>query len=98
MNEESQKAKPKFSTVVTLLFYPSAVEWMWSYCTYLGPFTDSKGCNYDLGIFMDDIEPCAAIVYGDVPGQYMSGSVDKFLENEVYSEMYNRAKNLKLIV
>lgn len=46
MNEESQKAKPKFSTVVTLLFYPSAVEWMWSYCTYLGPFTDSKGCNY----------------------------------------------------
>ena len=31
------------------LYYPSARDWMWNYCIYLGPYTDSKGANYDLG-------------------------------------------------
>jgi hypothetical protein len=56
------------------LFYPSAKEWMWDYCIYLGPFTDSKGNNYDLGIYLGlDSYPSAAIVYGNEPGNYLSG-------------------------
>ena len=32
------------------LYYPQAIDWMWNYCIYLGPWTDSDGTKYDMGI------------------------------------------------
>lgn len=46
---------------------------MWTYCTFLGKFTDSKGVNYDLGIYLDDSRPCDATVHSNKPGDYSSG-------------------------
>ena len=81
------------------LFYPSAREWMWNYCIYLGPFTDSKGRNYDLGIFIDDEQMSNATVFGNTPGQYSSGEFFPILSfnNEVTREVLRRAKELNLI-
>jgi hypothetical protein len=77
------------------LYYPSGREWMWNYCIYLGPFTDSEGHNYDLGIYLGD-EASAAIVYGDTPGDYLSGgNINR--DMECYEEMWRRAKQLNLI-
>ena len=61
------------------LHYPSAKEWMWDYCLFLGKFTDSKGRNYDLGIHFNgedrdlDYIYSDATVYEDNPGSYSSG-------------------------
>jgi hypothetical protein len=83
------------------LYYPSAREWMWNYCIYLGPFTDSKGENYDLGIHIDYSESLKkyfyseATVYGNTPGEYMSGD---FFGHEVTDEVVRRANALNLIV
>lgn len=81
------------------LFYPSAREWMWDYCIYLGSFTDSYGRNYDLGIH----EKSAAIVFGNTPGDYSSGDLDyEFLidhgrqPRECYAETIKRAELLGL--
>lgn len=88
------------------LFYPSAREWMWNYCIYLGPFTDEEGYNYDLGVFMSPevtgLESfSAAIVYGNAPGNYLSGNMKTFYQNyreppSYYSEVYKRMKLLGL--
>ena len=61
------------------LFYPEALDWMWTYCLYLGPYTDEHGSNYDLGVFLDGSFGRAsfAIVYGNEDGQYISGSIDR---------------------
>ena len=79
------------------LYYPSAKEWMWNYCIYLGPFTDSKGENWDLGIYLDCPEQkSAAIVYGNESGNYLSGdNINSSME--CYQEMWRRARELKLI-
>lgn len=80
------------------LFYPSAINWMWNYCTYLGPFIASDGSKYDLGIF----ENSAAIVYGNEPGNYYSGELDLFSQqihrpkDEAYEETRKRARMLGL--
>lgn len=87
------------------LYYPSAKEWMWTYCIYLGPFTDSKGGNHDLGIYIDDyhdedsiLRYSNATVYGDEPGNYQSGDLYTFSTvNETAAEVVRRAKVLKLI-
>jgi hypothetical protein len=84
------------------LYYPSAKEWMWNYCIYLGPFTDSRGNNYDLGIYINHnsfLEYSNATVYGDEPGNYLSGLLYPTLDfnNEVTNEVVRRAKELKLI-
>ena len=83
------------------LFYPSAKEWMWSYCIYLGPFTDSKGRNFDLGIYIDNdsmFEYSDATVFGDEPGEYMSGPLySEFITSESKKEVVRRAKELNLI-
>ena len=82
------------------LYYPSAREWMWDYCIYLGPFTDSKGDNYDLGIYIKiDVKlkyysVSNASVYGDKPGEYFSGI---FPKSEVYIEALRRAKLLGIV-
>tara|TARA_R110000868_G_scaffold280353_2_gene540475 strand:+ start:81 stop:476 length:396 start_codon:yes stop_codon:yes gene_type:complete len=86
------------------LYYPSAKEWMWNYCIYLGPFTDSKGDNYDLGIYIqkfdnDYTEYSNATVYGNESGQYMSGELQRpnGQLREVATEVVRRAKELNLI-
>ena len=72
---------------------------MWDYCVYLGPFTDSNGKNYDLGIHV--ASQCAAIVYGNQEGNYISGELNKVITSdyisEHYSETFKRAKALNLI-
>ena len=84
------------------LYYPSAKEWMWNYCIYLGPFTDNRGNNYDLGIYINHdsfLEYSNATVYGDESGNYLSGSLYPRLDfsNEVSNEVVRRAKELNLI-
>jgi hypothetical protein len=66
---------------LTNLHYPSAKEWMWDYCLYLGSFTDSKGRNYDLGVHRNGhdsfrSEFSNATVFDDTPGSYSSGCMD----------------------
>lgn len=87
------------------LFYPSAREWMWNYCVYLGSFTNSEGKNFDLGIFEDNIRTMATIVYGNKEGEYKSGILDAFrlddpdynhVTNEIYIETIKRAEALGL--
>ena len=84
------------------LYYPSAKEWMWNYCIYLGPFTDSRGENYDLGIYLnpDSVFECSnATVWGNEPGDYSSGIIYPMIDfdNEVTREVIRRAKQLNLI-
>ena len=84
------------------LYYPSAKEWMWSYCIYLGPFTDSKGDHFDLGIYINSdsvFEYSDATVYGNEPGQYMSGPINRpeYLTSESKKEVVRRATELNLI-
>ena len=82
------------------LFYPSAIDWMWNYCIHLGPFTDSKGDNYDLGVYIDPeskLGTSAAIVYGNTPGNYLSGTVHFRSQLECYVETWKRASSLNLI-
>ena len=62
-------------------FYPEAKDWMWNYCLPLGKFTDSRGRNYDLGVYINDddvptnMRISAAIVFSNEAGDYYSGSV-----------------------
>lgn len=79
------------------LFYPSAKDWMWNYCTYLGPFVASDGSKYDLGIYKD----AAAIVDGNEPGDYFSGELHVFgfgnrPKDAAYEETRRRASMLGL--
>lgn len=80
------------------LFYPSAREWMWQYCIYLGPFTDSRKNNYDLGIYIEDPSSTDrysnASVYGDSPGSYLSGD---FFDSEITQEVCRRANYLGIV-
>jgi len=83
------------------LYYPSAREWMWSYCMYLGPYTDSKGNNFDLGVYFQDGKVNSfAIVHGNEPGDYFSGNFIDFkrgsYKRECYIETANRVKLLGL--
>jgi hypothetical protein len=88
-----------------VLKYPSATEWMWNYCVYLGPYRDSNGEDYDLGVYIDPLNPkniSAAIVYGDNPGDYYSGPLEMIVRmtdektHEVYVETRKRAAILGL--
>lgn len=84
------------------LFYPSAIEWMWNYCIFLGSYISKDGTKYDLGIFIHPSgSVSAAIVYGDVAGNYYSGELEHFgmgdyITNteEIYEETRRRANNL----
>jgi len=83
------------------LYYPSAKEWMWDYCIYLGPFTDSEGTKYDLGVHITKYfkykRYSAAIVYGNTPGDYLSGGLSETeLTRECYVETVRRCKELNL--
>jgi hypothetical protein len=82
------------------LYYPSAREWMWNYCIYLGPFTDSKGANYDLGCLLNNDNSISnATVYGNNLGDYNSGCIHPtmYFSNEVSNEVLRRVKQLNLL-
>jgi len=82
------------------LYYPSAREWMWDYCVYLGPYTDGDNRNYDLGIHIDTHgDVSAAIVDGNEPGDYYSGNLsgEYGIYKEIYQETVRRAKELQLM-
>jgi len=55
---------------------------MWTYCTFLGKFTDSKGENFDLGILLENDSKnwCAAIVDGPNPEDYISGDDRMYMD------------------
>ncbi len=64
--------------------FPDAKNWMWNYCLPLGKFTDSRGNNYDLGVYIyendspiatTNMRISAAIVFSNEAGDYYSGSV-----------------------
>ena len=81
------------------LNYPSATDWMWNYCTYLGPWEDKNGKKFDLGIHLNDnkFQPFSnATVYGHEPGEYLSGPLNVFV-NDMTKEVVKRAKALRLI-
>ena len=52
----------------------------WGYCLHLGPYTTKEGLHYDLGIceHLHDVKrpPSFAIVYGEEPWEYHSGSIE----------------------
>lgn len=87
---------------VNNLYYPSAMDWMWNYCIYLGPYTDGNGINYDLGIYISDLVAqddhgvSLAAVYGNQPGTYLCGPLEQYVRdkydfNEIYREAARRA-------
>jgi len=100
-------------------FFPEANGWMWSYCTFLGKYVDSDGKQWDLGIllkkneddWMSDGNWCAACVYGNEDGNYISGSSKMYERNilnhiaqdkhndqyDFIKEMIRRAKLLNII-
>lgn len=83
VNKEILKSKPKpIKELPSLdgIKYPSAKEWMWDYCTYLGTY-EIDGEFYDLGVFFDepyDFEnggewrPLNATVQSNKEGDYNS--------------------------
>lgn len=54
---------------------------IWTYCLFLGKFTDSKGEHYDLGVHFNEgslwsYKFSDATVYGNEPYEYSSGVMD----------------------
>ena len=64
------------------LNYPEARDWMWDYCVYLGPFNK----KYDLGVYVHpEGDLSAAVVYGNRPGEYISGEEKCYNRNNLKS-------------
>lgn len=84
------------------LHWPEARGWMWDYCVYLGGYTHPENKhNYDLGVYINPFgEVSAAIVFGNEPGNYMSGDLEDFVRafnNPIYVETLRRAKEIGLL-
>lgn len=87
-----------------ILNYPLAMDWMWNYCIYLGPFI-FNGTTYDLGIHINDygnndVAYSGAIVHGNNPGDYLSGDLKMFGDRKrdgLYDEVTRRAKACNII-
>lgn len=84
------------------LHFPSSRTWMFDYCIYLGPYTCPDGNDYDLGIYIHpngDIS--SAIVYGNDPGDYISGDLTTIsplkADCPYYAETIRRARALSLM-
>jgi hypothetical protein len=50
--------------------------YLWTYCVWLGPYTDSKGRRFDLGIHEGKFGPDLAIAYGPEEHQYRAMPLD----------------------
>jgi hypothetical protein len=88
-------------------FYPG--HHMWTYCTFLGKFTDSKGRNYDLGIYEHPrlegmYKYSNATVFGPEEHEYSSGSLflvtnaPNWIGNEISTEVVKRANAIGINV
>jgi hypothetical protein len=76
-------------------FYPD--HHMWTYCTFLGKYTDSNGQNYDLGIYEHprlegDYKYCEATVYGNENHEYLSGLLVVGLKSDDGGTTYERLR------
>lgn len=75
------------------LFYPEAEHWMWDspHCINLGEF-EYDGRQYDLGVYVNPStsEVSHAIVYGNEPGDYLSGYITAFKTRESCKENIRR--------
>lgn len=75
---------------MTDFYYPDAINWMWNYCIPLGKF-EVKDTKYDLGVYINPSgEVSHAIVYGNEPGEYLSGEIDYFIEGDLCEENIRR--------
>lgn len=86
-------------------FYPEHNVGIWTYCIFLGKFTDSKGKNYDLGIYVQKSKTNTyffdATTFGPEGSQYSSGMMSEnmlevYKNHEWYLEAYRRAKILNI--
>lgn len=88
-------------------FYPEHNSYIWTYCIFLGKFTDSNGENYDLGVCVQKGKTSVcfldATTYGPEGYQYSSGVFSKSMldvykekELEWYVEAYRRANILNI--
>lgn len=66
------------------LTYPDADNWMWDYCIYLGPYQNPEtGLVYDLGVYQHpDGKLSMAIVFGNRPGDYLSGELSIYFNDD----------------
>ncbi len=80
--------------VTQVKFYPEADSWMWNYCHYLGSIQLESG-SYDVGIHKSrEVDRYSfAIVYGNEPGDYMSGIIYDFKGNLTQSVIYQLKNN-----
>ena len=71
---------------------------IWSYCLYLGPYTDEDGRNVDLGVYVERPGRVSlAAVYGPEDSQYQSGEfiwngepIPWISERPIYKEALRR--------
>ena len=71
-------------------YFPDAKEWMWNYCIPLGKF-EVNASKFDLGVYINPSgEVSHAIVYGNEPGEYLSGEIQLFVERDVCKENIRR--------
>tara|TARA_R110000850_G_scaffold72482_1_gene159402 strand:- start:91 stop:420 length:330 start_codon:yes stop_codon:yes gene_type:complete len=92
------------------LYYPIGIKHVWTYCTYLGPFTSSNGFKFDLGLYIPSSDKlrksinnysCASMFDNNLMS-YVGGHL-KIIEdsdptiNEVKREVIIRAEALNLI-
>lgn len=82
-------------------FYPEHNVYMWTYCTFLGKFTDSDGRNIDLGVLIDDDGKLLdASVYGPEDYSYTSGQIShdwRYETREWCIELYRRIRILNIM-
>jgi hypothetical protein len=80
------------------MHFPKAKYWMWNYCVFLGPYYDPIAeKKYDLGLYFGPDGTSFAIVYGDDPGDYLSGDIKLHSDSHVCGETLRRAKECQLI-
>jgi len=90
---------PETILVNAPLWWPTAREWMWSYCIYLGGYVGENGHKYDLGIYMGGKRGNSmAIVTGPNDGDYLSGPCEEYEGmSAVNAETVKRARALGLL-
>lgn len=62
-------------------FYPDHNSHIWTYCTFLGKFTDEQGRNHDLGVFFDETGIYDATTHSDAPEDYSSGEISQYIKS-----------------
>jgi len=77
------------------LYFSDNEIWKSKNCIQLGQF-ELNGLHYDMGVYIDPIHTnyvSHAIVYGNEPGDYLSGYLSLHVNNEVCKENIQRWNN-----